>query len=115
MPQLPAPSTVIAFMHALPSFAPFPSEPAHVGAVPEQDERARAAAAATTARGAPVHHATGGRASVAAIDPSDTYRVIQTVRRNSPAATAVANGERTLKTPAATATPLPPWNRSQTG
>ena len=31
------------------------------------------------------------------------------------AAIAVATGASTLNTPAATATPLPPWNRSQTG
>src|SRR3990170_5639649 len=64
-----------------------------------------AAAANTTARGAPASHAAGGRARVAATEPSDTYRVIQTVTRNSDAAIAVAPGASTLNTPAATATP----------
>ena len=37
----------------------------------------------TTARGAPDHHAIGGNASVAAIEPSDTYRVNHTMIRNN--------------------------------
>ncbi len=41
--------------------------------------------------------------------------MIHAITRNNPAATAVAPGESTVNTPAATATPLPPWNRSQTG
>src|SRR5437763_888540 len=73
------------------------------------------AAAATTVRGAPDSQATGGSASVAAIEPSETYRVAHTVTTNNTAATPVASGVRTQNTPAATATPLPPWKRSQTG
>ena len=58
----------------------------------------------------------GGKGvAVAAIEPSETYRVSQTVQAKSTAATAVAWGVSRPKTPAATATPFPPWNRSHTG
>ena len=81
----------------------------------EQNQRPEPAAASTTAIGSPVIHAAGGSATVAAIEPSETYRVNQTMTRKSPAAMAVAIGVSTAKTPAATATPFPPWNRSHTG
>ena len=66
------------------------------------------AAAPTTAPGAPVSQAAGGSASVAATDPSDTYRVADTMTRKSVIAIAVASGVSIAKTPAATATPFPP-------
>ena len=52
---------------------------------------------------------------VAATDPSEMTRVSQTVSRTPPAPRRVAIGASTANTPAATATPLPPWNRSHTG
>ena len=66
------------------------------------------AATSTTDSGAPSSQAAGGSATVAAIDASDTYRVTHAVTRNSAAAAAVAPGDSMVKTPAATATPLPP-------
>ncbi len=66
------------------------------------------AATLTTVVGAPVYHATGGSANVAATDPSEMYRVDHTVTTNNPAAINVANGLSTANTPAATAIPLPP-------
>jgi hypothetical protein len=53
--------------------------------------------------------------TVAATDPSEITREVHTTRRNTLAAATVANGASTLNTPAATATPLPPWKRSHTG
>ena len=65
-------------------------------------------AAPTTAPGAPVNQATGGSASVAATDPSEMYRVADTITRKNIRAIAVAIGVSIANTPAATATPLPP-------
>ena len=83
----------------------------------EQDQRARCRrAATTTGAGAPASHATDGSATVAATEPSEIDRDepdrrAGTRRRRR----RVATGASTAKTPAATATPLPPWKRSQTG
>src|SRR5205814_3806335 len=50
------------------------------------------AAAMTTAFGAPAPQPAGGNASVGALEPSDTYRVSHTVRRNNGASSSGARG-----------------------
>ena len=65
--------------------------------------------------GASVTQASGGSAAVARTDPSETYRVIQTMATNTIAAAAVAAGASAENTPHAVATPLPPRNPSQIG
>src|SRR5688572_27726664 len=62
-----------------------------------------------------VNQASVGIATVAAIEPSDTYRQIHTVSTNSVAEIAVASGASIQNTPHAVATPLPPWKRNHTG
>src|SRR4051794_7498695 len=72
-------------------------------------------AAATTGTGAPVTPPADGSVPVAASDPSEINRDSQTFEKKTAVATIVAAGASTANTPAATATPLPPWNRSHTG
>jgi len=49
------------------------------------------------------------------IEASETNRVERTTMRNTSAAAATTIGSSARKTPAAVATPLPPWSRSHTG
>ena len=73
-------------------------------------------AADTTGGGAPGSHASGGSASGRGHRAErDVAASARPWRRTPPSAATVASGASTAKTPAATATPLPPWNRSQTG
>ena len=72
-------------------------------------------AAATTDGGARRARRPSGSVTVAATDPSEITRVSQTASEEHGGRDIVANGASTLNTPAATATPLPPWNRSHTG
>src|SRR5204862_6712934 len=65
-------------------------------------------AAATTDPGAPESSAADGSVTVAARDPSEMTRDVQTTIRNTAAAAIVATGARIANTPAATATPFPP-------
>ena len=76
-----------------------------------------AAAAAVAIAGAelPTRYASGASAIEARTDPSETYFVIQTVRKKIVSAAGIAGGTSTANTPHAVATPFPPRNRSQTG
>ena len=84
------------------------AQPLEISPVPKRISADVPAAEATTATGAPVSHAAGGNASVAATEPSETHHVVATVTRNSVVAITVAIGVSIANTPAATATPFPP-------